>query len=54
MDGIKMVVGGMHNVTPFYNTEPENTFEFIPKKDNGIPRASPFLERTLPANLFPR
>jgi hypothetical protein len=49
-----MVVGGIHDRTPFYNTDPVNSFEFVPKKDNGVPRPSPFLERSLPANLFPR
>lgn len=49
-----MVVGGMHGLATFYNVDPANSFEFFPKKDNGIPRPSPFLERTLPANLFPR
>jgi hypothetical protein len=53
-DGSLMVIGGTHESTPFYNTDPENTFEFFPPKDNGQPRFSPFLERTLPANLFPR
>lgn len=49
-----MVVGGIHNNTPFFNTDPVNNFEFVPKKDGGVPRPSPFLERSLPANLFPR
>ncbi|KAF9467716.1 copper radical oxidase [Collybia nuda] len=53
-DGSLMIVGGMHELASFYNTDPENSIEFFPKKDNGIPRPSPFLERTLPANLFPR
>ncbi|KAJ7575631.1 glyoxal oxidase N-terminus-domain-containing protein [Mycena floridula] len=55
-DGSLMVVGGIHIFTLFYNTpdDAENTFEFFPPKDNGIPRASPFLERSLGANLFPR
>ncbi|KAF9457741.1 copper radical oxidase [Collybia nuda] len=53
-DGSLMVVGGTHNTTPFYNTDPENSFEFVPKKDGGVPRPSPFLERSLPTNLFPR
>ncbi|KAF7325762.1 hypothetical protein MKEN_00426700 [Mycena kentingensis (nom. inval.)] len=42
-DGSLMVVG-----------DPVNSFEFFPKKDAGVPRPSPFLERSLPVNLFPR
>ncbi len=38
----------------FYNIQPENSFEFFPSKDAGGVRPSPFLERSLPANLFPR
>ncbi|KAF8909784.1 copper radical oxidase [Gymnopilus junonius] len=53
-DGSIMVVGGMHEETPFYNTDPANTIEFFPSKDNDVPRQSPFLARTVPANLFPR
>jgi hypothetical protein len=49
-----MVIGGMHDSAAFYNIDPESTYEFVPKKDNGIPRPSPFLERALPANFFPR
>ena len=49
-----MVVGGIHEATPFYNTDPVNSFEFFPPKDHGVPRLSAFLERSLPANLFPR
>lgn len=49
-----MVVGGIHEETPFYNTDPVNSFEFFPKKDGGVPRPSAFLERSLPGNLFPR
>lgn len=49
-----MVVGGIHQVTPFYNDDPVNSFEFFPPKDNGVARPSAFLERSLPANLFPR
>jgi len=49
-----MVVGGIHERTPFYNTDPVNNFEFFPPKDGGVPRPSAFLERSLPANLFPR
>jgi len=47
-------VGGIHESTPFYKTDPVNSFEFFPPKDDGVPRPSPFLERSLPANLFPR
>ncbi|KAJ7211267.1 glyoxal oxidase N-terminus-domain-containing protein [Mycena pura] len=53
-DGSLMVIGGMHEDTPFYNTDPVNSFEFFPKKDGGVPRPSAFLERSLPVNLFPR
>ncbi|KAF9062726.1 copper radical oxidase [Rhodocollybia butyracea] len=53
-DGSLMIIGGMNDSTPFYNTGPENSFEFFPPKDNGQVRFSPFLERTLPVNLFPR
>ncbi|KAJ7595315.1 glyoxal oxidase N-terminus-domain-containing protein [Mycena floridula] len=54
-DGSLMILGGTHNSVPFYNDEaPVNNFEFWPPKDNGIPRPSNFLERTVPANLFPR
>ncbi|KAJ7165641.1 glyoxal oxidase N-terminus-domain-containing protein [Mycena crocata] len=53
-DGSLMVVGGIHESTPFYNTDPVNSFEFFPSKDGGVPRLSAFLERSLPANLFPR
>lgn len=49
-----MVVGGMHELTFFYNTDPVNSIEFFPPKDNGIPRPMDFLVRSLPANLFPR
>jgi hypothetical protein len=49
-----MIIGGVHQVTPFYNNDPVNSIEFFPPKDGGIPRPSGFLERTLPANLFPR
>jgi hypothetical protein len=49
-----MVVGGIHESTPFYNTDPVNSFEFFPKKDGGVPRDSDFLARTVPVNLFPR
>ncbi|KAF8500736.1 glyoxal oxidase precursor [Gautieria morchelliformis] len=53
-DGSLMIIGGMHESTPFYNTDPVNSIEFFPPKDAGVPRASPFLQRSLPANLFPR
>ncbi|KAJ7062818.1 glyoxal oxidase N-terminus-domain-containing protein [Mycena amicta] len=53
-DGSLLVVGGTHTFSLFYNTEPENTFEFFPAKDNGVTRPSPFLERSGPANMFPR
>ncbi|KAJ6487983.1 glyoxal oxidase N-terminus-domain-containing protein [Mycena sanguinolenta] len=53
-DGSLMVVGGIHESTPFYNTDPVNSFEFFPKKDGGVPRPSDFLARTVPVNLFPR
>ena len=51
-----MIVGGIHVNTDFYNTEDlaENTVEFFPPKDGGVPRKLAFLERALPANLFPR
>ena len=53
-DGSLMIVGGMHEDTPFFNTDPANSIEFFPPKDNGVPRDSPFLARTVPVNLFPR
>ncbi|KAJ7256075.1 glyoxal oxidase precursor, partial [Mycena rebaudengoi] len=53
-DGSLMIVGGMHVATFFYNTDPANSIEFFPSKDGGVPRQSPFLARTVPANLFPR
>ncbi|KAJ7588942.1 glyoxal oxidase N-terminus-domain-containing protein [Mycena floridula] len=55
-DGSLMVIGGTHDFTLFFNTpeEAENTFEFFPPKDGGVPRPSAFLERTLQGNLFPR
>ncbi|KAG6897934.1 hypothetical protein C0992_008682 [Termitomyces sp. T32_za158] len=49
-----MIIGGMHELTLFYNTDPVNSYEFFPPKDNGQPRLSPFLARTPPVNLFPR
>ncbi|KAF8964984.1 hypothetical protein BDZ97DRAFT_1904260 [Flammula alnicola] len=52
---LHMIVGGIHERTPFYNnTDPVNNFEFFPPKDGGVPRPSEFLARSLPANLFPR
>ncbi|KAF9069729.1 copper radical oxidase [Rhodocollybia butyracea] len=53
-DGSLMIIGGTNASTPFYNVAPENSFEFFPPKDNGQVRFSPFLERTVPVNLFPR
>ncbi|KAF8149331.1 glyoxal oxidase precursor [Crassisporium funariophilum] len=53
-DGSLMIVGGIHEDTPFYNTDPVNSIEFFPPKDGGVPRLSAFLERSLPVNLFPR
>jgi hypothetical protein len=53
-DGSLMVVGGTHDVTPFFNVDPVNSFEFFPKKDGGAVRPSPFLQRAVPVNLFPR
>ncbi|KAI0037117.1 glyoxal oxidase precursor [Vararia minispora EC-137] len=43
-DGSLMILGAT----------PENSFEFFPPKDGGEVRPSPFLNRTVPANLFPR
>ncbi|EJD50467.1 glyoxal oxidase precursor [Auricularia subglabra TFB-10046 SS5] len=53
-DGSLMIVGGTHVNANFYNVDPANSFEFFPPKDGGVPRPSAFLERSLPANLFPR
>ncbi|VDC06011.1 unnamed protein product [Peniophora sp. CBMAI 1063] len=53
-DGSLMIIGGTHVAAQFYNIDPENSFEFFPKKDGGKTRPSAFLERSLPANLFPR
>ncbi|KAG5725297.1 hypothetical protein E4T56_gene12665 [Termitomyces sp. T112] len=53
-DGSLMVIGGMHETSLFYNTDPVNSYEFFPPKDDGKPRPAPFLERTLRVNLFPR
>ena len=51
-----MVIGGIHVPTSFYNSEDlaANSVEFFPPKDGGVPRPSAFLQRSLPANLFPR
>ncbi|KAI0316192.1 glyoxal oxidase N-terminus-domain-containing protein [Amylostereum chailletii] len=53
-DGSLMIIGGSHVNANFYNVDPENSFEFFPPKDNGVVRPSAFLERSLPANMFPR
>ncbi|PFH46652.1 copper radical oxidase [Amanita thiersii Skay4041] len=53
-DGSLMVIGGMERAMPFYNVLPVNSIEFFPPKDGGVPRFSSFLERTVPANMFPR
>ncbi|KAI0089706.1 glyoxal oxidase N-terminus-domain-containing protein [Irpex rosettiformis] len=53
-DGSLMIIGGTHVSANFYNIDPENSFEFFPPKDGGVVRPSAFLERSLPANLFPR
>lgn len=37
----------------FYNVDPENSFEFFPRKEETV-RPSAFLERSLPTNMFPR
>ncbi|KAI0684361.1 glyoxal oxidase precursor [Earliella scabrosa] len=52
-DGSLLIAGGMHVEAVFYNTDPENSFEFFPRKEETV-RPSAFLERSLPANLFPR
>ncbi|KAM5542479.1 hypothetical protein V8D89_003938 [Ganoderma adspersum] len=52
-DGSLIIVGGMHVEAAFANTDPENSIEFFPRKEETV-RPSPFLERSLPANLFPR
>ena len=43
----------MHEDAAFYNIDPALSFEFFPPKES-TPRPSEFLERSLPANLFPR
>ncbi|EIW61178.1 glyoxal oxidase precursor [Trametes versicolor FP-101664 SS1] len=52
-DGSLLIIGGTHVNENFYNLHPANSFEFFPRKEN-TPRPSAFLERSLPANLFPR
>lgn len=52
-DGSLLIIGGTHVNENFYNLHPANTFEFFPRKED-TPRPSAFLERSLPANLFPR
>ncbi|TBU57417.1 glyoxal oxidase precursor [Dichomitus squalens] len=52
-DGSLIIVGGMHEEAVFYNIDPANSFEFFPRKEESV-RPSAFLERSLPANLFPR
>ncbi|KAI0757980.1 glyoxal oxidase precursor [Fomes fomentarius] len=52
-DGSLMIIGGTHVNAEFYNIDPENSFEFFPRKEDVV-RPSAFLERSLPANLFPR
>ncbi|RDX47756.1 glyoxal oxidase precursor [Lentinus brumalis] len=52
-DGSLMIIGGTHVNAAFYNIDPENSFEFFPPKEDTV-RPSAFLERSLPANLFPR
>ncbi|KAM5542440.1 hypothetical protein V8D89_003899 [Ganoderma adspersum] len=52
-DGSLMIVGGAHFNVDFYNIDPALSFEFFPPKET-TPRPSAFLNRTLPANLFPR
>ncbi|KAF5364756.1 hypothetical protein D9758_009335 [Tetrapyrgos nigripes] len=55
-DGSLMIIGGIMVNTPFFSTQnlSASTFEFFPQKDRGVPRPSAFLDRSLPANLFPR
>ncbi|KAL1944403.1 hypothetical protein VTO73DRAFT_3588 [Trametes versicolor] len=52
-DGSLLIIGGIHESTPFYNTDPALSYEFFPRKED-TPRPSEFLNRSLPANLFPR
>ncbi|KAF5352218.1 hypothetical protein D9758_009233 [Tetrapyrgos nigripes] len=55
-DGSLMIVGGVNSSASFFNDKERSasSFEFFPKKDGGVPRPSEFLNRSLPANLFPR
>ncbi|KAI0684365.1 glyoxal oxidase N-terminus-domain-containing protein [Earliella scabrosa] len=52
-DGSLFIVGGSHVNMRFYNIDPENSFEFFPRKEDTV-RPSAFLERSLPLNMFPR
>nr|VWP02011.1 C2H2-type domain-containing protein [Ganoderma boninense] len=52
-DGSLLIVGGMHEQAHFYNTDSASSFEFFPRKEQTA-RPSAFLQRSLPANLFPR
>ncbi|KAI0355513.1 glyoxal oxidase precursor [Trametes cingulata] len=52
-DGSLMIIGGTHENAHFYNIDPALSFEFFPRKED-TPRPSEFLNRSLPANLFPR
>ncbi|KAI0364590.1 glyoxal oxidase precursor [Pilatotrama ljubarskyi] len=52
-DGSLMIIGGTHENAHFYNVDPALSFEFFPRKED-TPRPSEFLNRSLPANLFPR
>ncbi|RPD67521.1 glyoxal oxidase precursor [Lentinus tigrinus ALCF2SS1-7] len=52
-DGSLLIVGGSHVNSVFYDIDPELSFEFFPRKEETV-RPSAFLERSLPANLFPR
>ena len=51
-DGSLLIAGGSHVNSEFFNTDPASSFEFFPRKEETV-RPSPFLERALPANLFP-
>ncbi|KAF5352136.1 hypothetical protein D9758_009234 [Tetrapyrgos nigripes] len=55
-DGSLMIIGGIKENTTFFNDKERSasSFEFFPQKDGGVPRPSEFLDRSLPANLFPR
>ncbi|KAJ7659856.1 glyoxal oxidase N-terminus-domain-containing protein [Mycena rosella] len=53
-DGSLMILGGCVLAGFNNNATAENSYEFFPPKDNGNVRPSPFLARTVPANLFPR